>query len=183
MLSILSYYLVMATDRVLSGDAQVQVVVFTSFQRGVEHSHCFEHRPPKHHRHDPAHTIVAEEIHIRVRSEKKGIRAWHRPAIAGNHVDVPRDKGTLRMSLELAKSHLDRLWQQPIVGIEEDQVVAGTVAQPGVARRRQALVLLPHVAHPRVAGSDLPRVVRRARAWRRRRSPGGDSSAPARSRW
>src|SRR5215203_6535817 len=66
------------------------------------------------------------------------------------------------MSLQALHANLECTGQQAIIGVQEYHVVTLASAQSSVARRREPLVGLTHIAHPRVAGDDLRSMIGRA---------------------
>src|SRR5689334_16466025 len=66
------------------------------------------------------------------------------PTVTGN-------KSRLRLTRKMPYADLERVRQQPIVGIEEGEISTAAGTHTGIARRRRTLISLPDQAHARKA--------------------------------
>src|SRR4030095_12539083 len=78
-----------------------------------------------------------------------------------NLIDVAHDEAYLWMFCKTTQVRLDRMRHQPIISVEEDNIVAPTRTETCVARSRKSQVLLLHTLHRRIPRNYLKNIIRR----------------------
>src|SRR5215208_3139823 len=130
MLTVFGDHLSVVVDWVLPSYPQVKVVVLTSLQGGIENTNGIEHRSPVHHRRVHRNVVAPQQRLVVVVFDERWpkIRKWC--SVERNKPVVTGDERTRWMCLQLPEPSLQCLWQQPVVGIEEHQVVANGSPYP-----------------------------------------------------
>ena len=152
----------MRRDRVLSGDAEVGVVVLAARQRRIEAAGGFERRPVVHDGCMHADRVAGQQGAIRVRADRVVLLRSDRVSI---RVDPPMpavDHAGAGHPPVRREAAGDGVGAQEIVGIEKDDEARARLPQAGVPGGREAGVGLPYEPHTKVARGDRGWIVVRA---------------------
>ena len=157
-----------AVHDVATGDAQVHVVILAGGQFAVESPDRLEYLAPVHHRCVHADVVSLQQRAIGVRLRRQPARnreaASHPPASSDSARTRSAHSG---LTWKQSSAGAQRVRQQAVVGVEEDQVLAMALANAGIARSGQSAVGLTHAFYDREARGHAGRVVRANRRRRR----------------
>src|SRR4029078_1534315 len=65
------------------------------------------------------------------------------------------------MSIEAPPAGLERIWQEPIIGVKKNEVTSSAVLESSITRGGKPLVFLQNAMHSRIASGCFPGIVGR----------------------
>src|SRR5712692_3945247 len=155
MLPIFCNDVAMGIDRKISRNAQVELVVGSRIQLGVETVHKIK---------DPSLieygcwapnvSTAPEQRQIMLTFNAKLSRRRKDHTGCVDDAAVARNKGALRMFADTANSCFQCVRKEPVVGIEKNEELTAAVPQPRVAGARKTGIFLINIAHRGMAPNN-----------------------------
>ena len=109
-----------------------------------------------------ADEIALEKVAVRLAADRIEVVLAARPPVLADTAKAAIDKPGRGSDREARQSGRQRVWQQPVVGVEKDHLVGLSVAQSGVASRRETLVRPPNQPDSGIPRDDRAGIVGRA---------------------
>jgi hypothetical protein len=139
----------------------MEIIVFTSFHRSVETTDRYKSGTPVHYRRLHSDIVATtQQRKVGILFEEELLRNGKCNSVIGDVPIVTEGEGTLWVSPEHLQARSDSARQQPVVGVQEHDVVSVAALQPDVARGRESLVVLPDKVHLGVVSGHLGGVIR-----------------------